>query len=193
MENFLKWSLIPAATILLSACNAVIVESYPSILENYNEGYFGLAATKRVIATIVASNPFSTQSGNFGAGNFEDRVRALMKDRVGSIPVILVPQYGANTTKPYRVVVVFNPRSNVDNRTICRMEKQTPMTANSPGQVSVAIVFCDGNNLKSGIGGRVGGVKYQNDPKFISLVRQVARSIIPPSGLLRQRQRDNGP
>ena len=90
-------------------------------------------------------------------------------------------------------MVVFNPRPNDDNRTICRMEKQTPMTANNPGQVSVAIVFCDGNNLKSGTGGRIGGVKDQCDPKFISLVRQVARSIIPPSGLLRQRQRDNGP
>jgi len=190
MKNFLKCSLIPAATNLLSACNAVIVQSYSSIPPNYNEGYFGLAATKGAIATIVAGNPFSTQSWNFGAGNFEDRVRALMKDRVGRFPVSF---HGANTTKPYRVVVVFNLRSNVDNRTICRMEKQTPMTANSPSQVSVAIVFCDGNNLKSGIGGRVGGVKDQSDPKFISLIRQEARSIIPPSGLLRQRQRENGP
>ena len=72
-----------------------------------------------VIATIVASNPFSTQSGNFGAGNFEDRVRALMKDWFGSFPVSF---HGANPTKPYRVVVVFNPRPNVDNRTICLIE-----------------------------------------------------------------------
>lgn len=126
MKNFLKCSLIPAATNLLSACNAVIVESYSSISANYNEGYFGLAATKGAIATIVAGNPFSTQSwnfgaANFGAGNFEDRVRALMKDRVGRFPVSF---HGANTTKPYRVVVVFNPRPNVDNRTICLLKKQ---------------------------------------------------------------------
>ena len=127
MKNFLKCSLIPAATNLLSACNAVIVESYSSISANYNEGYFGLAATKGAIATIVAGNLFSTQSWNFGAANFgaaiffEDRVRALMKDRVGRFPVSF---HGANTTKPYRVVVVFHPRPNVDNRTICLLKKQ---------------------------------------------------------------------
>ena len=150
-------------------------------------------ATKGAIATIVAGNPFSTQSwnfgaANFGAGNFEDRVRALMKDRVGRFPVSF---HGANTTKPYRVVVVFNPRQNVDNRTIFLLEKQTPMTANSTGVGP--IVFCDGNILKSSTGGRVGGVKDQGDPKLISLIRQVACSIITPSGLLRQRQRENGP
>ena len=63
MKNFLKWSLILAAKIFLSACNAVIVESYPSIPANYNEGYFGLAATKGAIATIVAGNPFSHYPG----------------------------------------------------------------------------------------------------------------------------------
>ena len=135
MKNFLKCPLIPAATNLLSACNAVIVESYSSIPANYNERYLGLAATKGAIATIVAGNPFSTQSwnfraANFGAGNFEDRVRALMKDRVGRFPASF---HGANTAKPYRVVVVFNPRPNVDNRTIFLLEKQTPMTANSTG------------------------------------------------------------
>ena len=134
MEYVLKWSLIPAATILLSACNAVIVESYPSILEDYNEGYFGLAATKGAIATIVAGCPFPHYPGISGrifqAGNFEDRVPALMKDWFGSFPVSF---HGANTTKPYRVVVVFNPRPNVDNRTICLIEKQTPMTTNSTG------------------------------------------------------------
>ena len=135
MKNFLKCSLIPAAINLLSACNTVIVKSYSSIPANYNEGYFGLAATKGTIVTIVAGNPFSTQSwnfgaANFGAGNFEDRVRALMKDRVRHFPVSF---HGANTTKPYRVVVVFNPHPIVDNRTIFLLEKQTPMTANSTG------------------------------------------------------------
>ena len=186
MKNFMNWSLIPAAAILLSACGAVIVESYPNMPANYNEGDFDTATTKGAIATIVVGNPFSTQSQKFGDG-----VRALMKDQVGNIPVRFVSQHGADTTKPYKVVVVFNPRQNVDNRTVCRLEKQTPMIAASPGQVSVIMVFCAGNILKSGTKGRVGGVKGEGDPKFVSLVRQVANLMIPPDGLLRQLEKDD--
>jgi hypothetical protein len=114
-----------------------------------------------------------------------------MRNQVGIYPVSFVPQPGADTTQPYKVVVVFNPRSNVDNRTICQTERQTPVTASSPEQVSVTMVFCDGNKLKSGISGRVGGVRDQSDPKFAALVRQVANAMIPPLGLLRQLQTDN--
>ncbi len=186
MKNFMHWSLIPAAAILLTACDAVIVESYPNLPANYYEGDFDAATTKGAIVTIVVGNPFSTQSGKFG-----DRVRALMKDQAGRFPVSFVSQNDANTTKPYKVVVVFNPRRNVDDRTVCRTEKQTPTIASSPGQLSVTMVFCFGDNLKSGTRGRVGGVKDQSDPKFGSLVRQVANSMIPPVGFLQELQRQN--
>jgi len=191
MKNLMRWSLIPAAAMLLSACDAVIVESYPNIPANYNEGDFNIATPKGSIATIVVGDPFAMQSTQSGAGKFEDGVRALMKNQVGAFPIDFVPRHGAGTTKPYKVVVVFNSRQGVDNRTICRMEKQTPLTAAGSGQVSVTMVFCDGDIAKSGTRGRVGGVKDQNDPKFISLVRQVANAMIPPAGLQRQLQNSN--
>lgn len=186
MKNFLTWSLIPTAAILLSACNAIIIDGYPNIPANYNDGDFDRAAARGAIATIVVGQPFSAQSGNV-----EDTVRELMKNQVGIFPVSFVPQPGANTTQPYKVVVVFNPRPNVDNRTICQTERQTPVTATSPGQMSITMVFCDGNKLKSGISGRAGGVRDQSDPKFAALVRQVANAMIPPIGLQRQLQYDN--
>jgi len=188
MKNLMRWSLVPAVAISLSACGAVIVESYPNMPANYNEGDFNMATPKGAIATIIVGDPFSLQTGESGAGQFEERVRSLMKNQVGNFPINFVPRHGADTTKPYKVVVVFNPRQGVDNRTICKMEKQTPLTAASSGLVSVSMVFCDGDIAKSGTRGRVGGVKDQNDPKFVSLVRQVATAMIPPAGLQRQLQ-----
>ena len=185
MKNL--WKCIPAAAILLTGCDAVIVEDYPSVPTNFHQGEFDRATSKGSIVTIVVGNPFSTLSSNFGG-----RVRALMKDQVGNLPVSFVSQHGAGTTKPYKVVVVFNLRRNVDNRTVCRMEKQTPRIAASPGKISVTMVFCFGENLKSGTRGRVGGVKDQSDPKFVSLVRQVANSMIPEPDDF-DLQRDNAP
>ncbi len=181
------WKRIPAAAILLTACDAVIVEDYPSVPANFHQGDFDAATTKGAIVTIVVGNPFSTRSGNFG-----DRVRALMKDQVGNVPVSFVSRHGAATTKPYKVVVVFNLRRNVNNRTVCRTEKKAPTIASNPGKMSVTMVFCFGNNLKSGTRGRVGGVKDQSNPKFASLVRQVANSMIPSHDDF-SLQRDNNP
>ncbi|MDA1324312.1 MAG: hypothetical protein O3C34_06170 [Proteobacteria bacterium] len=177
MKNFQTWSLIPATAILLSACNAVIVESYPIAPAYYKDGDFERATSKGAVTAIVVGNPFTSQSTTFA-----DNVRALMKNQAGDVPVSFVSQPGADTTNPYKVVVVFNARANVDNRSICQMEGQTPTTPSIGDQVSVTMVFCEGNNAKSGTRGRAGGIKGQNDSTFVSLVQQVANAMIPPYG-----------
>ncbi len=177
MRKTRRLFLFLAAGFIVSACDAVIVEDYSGRQWNYSEGDFDLATINGAIATIVVGNPFSTQSKNFG-----DRVRALMRNQVTGFPVSFVSRHGANTTQPYRVVVVFNPRQNVGNRSICRMEERTPMTASTPGRVSLIMSFCDGENLKSGTRGRVGNVKGENDPEFAALVQQVTDAMIPPVG-----------
>jgi hypothetical protein len=186
MKEFLKRFFIPAAAIALASCNAVIVESYPHIPAGYNEGDFEQATRKGAITTIVVGSPFSAQSGDFA-----DRVRALMKDRVGIAPVTFVPSPGDNTTAPFKVVVVFNARDNASNSTICETGDKATTTAGGTGQVSVTMVFCEGNSSKSGTRGRVSGAQGPNDSKFVSLVRQVTSLMIPPPGLQRQLERDN--
>ena len=186
MKNIFNWILVPAATIGLSACAAVIVDSYPSIPINYNEGDFELATPKGAIVTDVLGNPYSGQPGNFA-----DRVRSLLRDQVGEFPVTFVSGPGANTTTPYKIIVVFNPPVNVSYRAICEDPKQTPVAAKGKGTLSVTMVFCDGQKLKAGTRGRVAGVNGANDPKFAALVQQVANSLIPPPGLQRQLNTSN--
>ena len=181
MQIFMRWSVIPAAAVLASACTGVVSENDLNPPAYYLDGDFERAAAKGAVRTVVIGNPFSTQSGTFG-----DYVRALMKDQAGDIRASFVAVEGANTTKPYKVVVVFNPRENVDYRTICKAEGQTPTTSGNSGQTSVVMVFCDGSNFKSGIKGRASGIKGQNDPKFVSLVQSVADAMIPPYGLEQQ-------
>jgi len=187
MSISLRWFLVAAVGLLTPACNAVIVNSYPNLPANFADGDFERATAKGAIATTVVGNPFAAA----GAGNFGDEVRSLMKNQVGVLPVEFVPQQGANTTKPYKVVVVFNPRRGMNDDTICQMDGKTPTAEGNPGQVSTAMVFCDGDVAKSGTSGHVSGVRDRNDPKFASLVRQVASLMIPSSGLLKQLRRDN--
>jgi hypothetical protein len=179
----MRLSVIPGAALLLSACNAVIVDSYPSIPINYAEGDFDQATTKGAIVTTIVGTPFSSRNSNFA-----DHVRGLMKNQVGDLPVEFVASEGAGATKPFKVVVVFNPRDNASYASICQKVEQTPQTAGGQGQASVAMVFCEGDRLKSGTSGRITGAKSPNDPKFIALVQQVANTLIPPSGLEKQLQ-----
>ena len=146
-------------------------------------GDFQAATSKGAIATIVVGKPFSEQPNSF-----EDAVRALMKDQVGHWPIRFVSRHGANTTPPYKVVVVFNPRPNADERTICQRESRTPRDAGNSGALSVVMVFCDGNNPKSSSSGRVGDIQGRGDPTFAALVRGVTAAIIPPAGRQQQRQ-----
>jgi hypothetical protein len=178
MRKINRIFLFLAAGFTVSACDAVIVEDYPFMPPNYNEGDFDLAAINGVIATIVVGDPFANRSEEF-----DNRVRALMRDQVEGFPVKFVPRHGADTIKPYKVVAVFNPRPDVVNQTICRLEERTPMAAAGPGLVSLIMSFCIGDRLKSGTRGRVGNVKGGNDPKFAALVQQVTAAMIPPDGL----------
>ena len=186
MKKLSNRTLITAAAIVLTGCNAVIVESYPSIPAGYNEGDFEQATSKGAITTIVVGNPFSNQSADFA-----DRVRAFMKDQVGTAPVTFVPSPGPSTTAPFKVVVVFNARDDVSNSTICEVGDTAPTTGGGTGQVSVTMVFCEGSRPRSGTRGRISGVQGLNDSKFISLVQQVANLMIPPPGLQRQLEKDN--
>ncbi len=184
MKILMHWSFIPVLAVLLFACDGVIVEDFGSNSANYSDGDFDMATVNGEIATVVVGNPFSQNSSTF-----DDRVRTLMKNQIVGFPISFVSRHGANTTKPYKVVVVFNPRRDVDNRMICRKGKQTPMTSGHPGQVSVAMSFCDGKILKSGTRGRVGNITGENDPKFIALVQQVTDAMVPSVGAQRFRER----
>ena len=187
MNVFIRRALAPvSAVILLSACTPVIVDGYPNIPGNYYEGDFALATPKGAITTVVVGDPFATRSDAFA-----DRVRGLMKNRVGNWPISFVAGQGPNTTPPYKVIVVFNPGDNASYKSICQTENQIPTTANEGGQVSVLMAFCEGSNFKSGIHGHVYGVTGQNDPKFVSLVQQVATDMVPSDGMLRYLRMDN--
>lgn len=166
-----------AAAGVLAACSVVIVESYPEVPFNYQEGDFEQATDKGAIVTIVVGDPFAASGGNLG-----NDVRSLMRNQVGQFPVGFVPRHGADTTMPFKVVVVFNPRRDVADSAICEMEGQTPTTAGGSGRVAVAMVFCSEKTAKIGTRGHVGGVTSQSDPRFASLIRQVANSLIPPVG-----------
>ena len=185
MNKKFRWFLVPAAAIGLSACTAIVIDSYPRSPIGYSGGDFEFATPNGAIVTEVLGNPFSGQQNVFA-----NRVRSLLKNQVGDFPTTFVSKPGANTTPPYRIIVVFNPRGNASYNAICEDANQTPDTTKGKGTLSVSMVFCDGQKLKTGTRGRVSGVDSPNDPQFTALVQQVANTLIPPFG--QQRQQQNG-
>ena len=159
---------------LLSACNGVIVEKYPELPSNYHVDDFEQATDKGAIVTIVVGDPFAGS-----AGNLRNQVRSLMRNQVGRFPVEFVSRQGAGTTAPFKMVVVFNPGPDVNDDAICRMEDRTPTTTDSSGRTTVAMIFCHDMTAKISTRGHVGGVVSRSDPRFASLIRQVAQSLIP--------------
>jgi len=157
---------------LLGGCDGVIVYE-PIYAQMYSNGSFEYAARNGVIKTEVVGDPFG------GSPNFAERVADYLYGATRSVPVKFALQPDGRGSAPYHVVMVFNAPAGATSDQACA-QRVTPTAGRTSDTIQVLAAFCSGDLAVSEAGGRAGGITGPDDPKFRSLVRQVAYSLIPP-------------
>ena len=176
MKKLTSLSIIGTAGLLLSACNAVMVEDRVGPGWSYYDGDLSYATNKGAIVTHVTGNPFGGLQPSFAA-----TVRKMMYGQTDGAPVEFVATANDKTLAPFKVVLAFNAPLNVDGHDLCETGNKTASLP-SGATLRASIAFCEGDGLKSDSYARVSGVSSIDDPKFQELVQQITRSMVPPDG-----------
>ncbi len=169
-----KIAVLGLSALLVGACNIVLVNDNPGPRWSYFDGDFEYATHRGAIVTEVTGNPFG---GN--QGSFANTVRSQMLNQVSGAPAEFVSAHGPKTVRPYKVVVAFNAPPNHDGHDLCQKGANTPSQPSS-GTLRMGIAFCIGDSLKSDASGQVSGLTGIGDAKFMELVQEVTRAMIPP-------------
>lgn len=164
MERYLRrFALI--VPFVAAGCTGVYVHDDPGPRGRYFIGDFDYAAGDGAIETIVAGNPFGLPEKAF-----DDRVRALMRHQNRGVPAEFVEGQTDRTAPLYKVVVAFNLPPAVADDEMCRNPAGLQSRPHT-GRLDIAIVFCEGDEGKSGTTGWADSVSGPADPKFAELVR----------------------
>jgi hypothetical protein len=157
---------------LVSGCEGVMVYE-PMYTQLYSNGSFDYAARNGVMKTEIVGDPFG------GAPNFAEKVTDYLYGATRSVPVKFALQPQGTGSAPYHVVMIFNAPAGATSDQACA-QRVAPAAGRSPDAIHVLAAFCSGDLAMSEAGGRAAGVTGPDDPKFRSLVRQVAYGLIPP-------------
>lgn len=160
-----------AATLAVAGCDSVTVYE-PLYSQRYSDGMFDYAARNGEMKTEVIGNPFGDSP------DFSQTVAGYMDGATRGAPVKFSLQPQGRGSAPFHVVVAFNPPASATSDDACA--QRIPPSTLRNGTVQVLAAFCSGDVVMSEAGGRAGGIAGSNDPKFRSLVRQVAYALIPP-------------
>ncbi len=157
---------------LVSGCEGVTVYE-PTHTQLYSNGSFDYAARNGVMKTEVVGDPFG------GSPNFAEKVADYLYGATRSVPVKFALRPEGTGSAPYHVVMVFNGPAGATSDQACA-QRVAPAAGQSSDAIYVLAAFCTGDLALSEAGGRASGITGPDDPKFRSLVRQVAYSLIPP-------------
>jgi len=175
MNRILRLGAASLFALGLGGCTStVMVQDYPGPREDYFDGDFEYATRDGFIVAEVVGNPFNMPQERFDAA-----VRDLMDGQTAGPPVTFLkdPTPG-KTDAQYRVVVAFNTPSRISGFDLCEKGAKTP-TVRGGGELSLAMAFCIGEDLKSDIRGSTTPVAGSGAPRFVELVREVTLALIP--------------
>jgi len=176
MKKLTALTVMGAASLVLGACNMVIVEERVGPGWSYYDGDLSYATHKGAIVTHITGNPFGGAQPAFA-----ETVRRMMYGQPEGRPVEFVASANDKTLAPFKVVLAFNAPLSVDGHDLCETGDRT--AAGPTGTtLRASIAFCEGDSLKSDAYARVDGIKGIDDPKFQELVQQITRSMVPPDG-----------
>ena len=142
----------------------------------YYDGDLSYATHKGSIVTHIAGNPFGGSNSTFA-----DTVRKMVYGQTTGRRVEFVVQAEKRSLTPYKVVLAFNAPPNIDGHDLCKSRDKTT-TAGTSGTLRATIAFCEGDRLKSDAYAQAGGIGGAGDKKFLNVVQQITRSMVPPNG-----------
>jgi hypothetical protein len=154
----------------LAACDSVVVYE-PLYSQRYSDGMFDYAGRNGEMNLDVIGNPF-------GSSNFVQIVADDMYGATRGAPVKFTPQPQGPGSAPFHVVMAFNPPPGATSDEACA--RRVSPTTGTNGVVLVLAAFCSGDVVMTEATGRAGNIAGPDDPRFRSLVRQVALALIPP-------------
>ena len=171
-----KFKILRTATAVLSltGCTGVIVNDSPGPRASYFTGDFEYATNLGAIVTQVVGNPF-----DIPPETFRTAVLNLMQGhtRDGSARFVAAPTN--QTILPYKVVAAFDMPPWVDGYVLCKGAASLPAPVKLPGETTLGIAFCFGDQLKSDANGSVSGARSIDDPRFVALVQRVTEAMLP--------------
>ena len=162
------------ALLALAGCTGVIVNDNPGPRASYFDGDFEYATHLGAIVTQVAGNPFDVPAETFQAAVLNQMQGHA---RVGSARFVAAPS--EQTMAAYKVVAAFDMPAWVDGYVLCKGAASLPPPVKSPGEITLGMAFCFGDQLKSDVIGRVSGARSIDDPHFVDLVQRVTEAMIP--------------
>ena len=169
------------ALLALAGCTGVVVNDMPGPRASYFDGDFEYATHLGAIVTQVAGNPF-----DIPAETFRDAVLRDMQGHARDGSGRFVAEPSNQTMAAYKIVAAFNMPPWVDGYVLCKGAASLPAPVKSPGETTLGMAFCFGDQLKSDVTGRVSGARSIDDQSFIDLVQRVTEAMIPP-------REDSGP
>lgn len=169
-----KIAALLAATAALAACTGVTV-SRVDHANQYNP--FEAAAAgggDRQMRVVVLGNPFDTPQAEL-----EGAVIAAMQDTNFGVPLnFALDPANPDTSRPFRVVMAFNPDGLRDPGKLC---EATDVKTASPtdGRVTLMAAFCSKESYLSHAIARAGDVGGTGSKTFGDMIFQLTASLFP--------------
>ncbi|MEK9831995.1 MAG: hypothetical protein VW453_05310 [Rhodospirillaceae bacterium] len=169
-----KIAALLAATAALAACTGVTV-SRVDHANQYNP--FEAAAAgggDRQMRVVVLGNPFDTPQAEL-----EGAVIAAMQDTNFGVPLnFALDPANPDTSRPFRVVMAFNPDGLRDPGKLC---EATDVKTASPtdGRVTLMAAFCSKESYPSHAIARAGDVGGTGSKTFGDMIFQLTASLFP--------------
>ncbi|MGB0626116.1 MAG: hypothetical protein ACPGQ5_06060 [Alphaproteobacteria bacterium] len=169
-----KIAALLAATAALAACTGVTVSRVDHAIQ-YNP--FEAAAAgggDRQMRVVVLGNPFDTPQAEL-----EGAVIAAMQDTNFGVPLnFALDPANPDTSRPFRVVMAFNPDGLRDPGKLC---EATDVKTASPtdGRVTLMAAFCSKESYLSHAIARAGDVGGTGSKTFGDMIFQLTASLFP--------------
>ena len=155
----------------LAACaDAVTVR--PTYIGSYDPNMLTYQAGQGAMKIEIFGNPFSAPKSAL-----DDAVTGAMSGSIFGRPVQFATAVPPENRSPYRVVLVVNPAKTLASDELCR--KSEYPTAGPAPTLRMEAAFCADGQALTATGGTVAGVQSADDPKFRTLVRQIALALFP--------------
>ena len=175
---------LPLLGALLAATGCASANlTYNHYFENYDPSMLSYAAGQGALYTQIFGNPFDVPKQQL-----EQKITDTMYGSHFGPRVPFVTQRPTDYKSPYRVVILFNPASNLNAAKICRQEA-VPSAA-QPGVVRILGALCSNEDRETSVVGEIAGVTGPDDPAFRQLIRQITTLLLPRTNPLRRADRE---
>lgn len=164
----------------LAACaDAVTVR--PTYVGSYHPSMLTYQARQGAMKTEIFGNLFSAPKATL-----DNAVTGAMSGSIFGRPVQFATAVPPENRSPYRVVMVVNPAKSMASDELCQTSDYP--TGGPASTLRMEAAFCANGQALTATGGTVAGVQSADDPKFRTLVRQIALALFP----VEDPNRDNG-